>query len=141
QVPAELFDASVARGVRLMTRLLRGSTHTVIARLSALALAGILAASVGGYMVLHNGLLNHGPEYRAEFANAWPLVAGNDVRVSGAVAGSVRKVALTDRGTAEVTFQVRPGVPGPRADASVAIRQVDLLGDTDLSLSLGTASQ
>src|SRR5207253_10061769 len=32
-------------------------------------------------------------------------------------------------------------VPQPRADASVAIRQDDLLGDTDLSLSLGTSSQ
>lgn len=122
-------------------RLLRGSPHTVTARLSALALAGILAAAVGGYAVMHYGLLDSGPEYRAEFADAWPLVAGMDVRISGAVAGSVRKVTLTDHGTAEVTFQLNQGVPQPRADASVAIRQSDLLGDTDLSLSLGHARQ
>ncbi len=122
-------------------RLLRGSTHAVVARLSAIVLALLVAGSVGGYLVLHLGVLDRGPEYRAEFANAWPLVAGMDVRVSGAVAGSVRRVALTNRGTAEVTFQLRPGVPRPRADASVAIRQNDLLGDTDLSLSLGTATR
>jgi virulence factor Mce-like protein len=104
-------------------------------------LTGLLLASVGGYAALHFGLLDKGPEYRAEFLDAWPLVAGMDVRVSGAVAGQVRKVALSNRGTAEVTFQLHPGVPEPRADASVAIRQDDLLGDTDLSLSLGTARQ
>jgi virulence factor Mce-like protein len=122
-----------------MSRLLRGATHEVMARLSALLLAGILVAAVAGFAVLHFGLLDSGPEYRAEFADAWPLVAGMDVRVSGAVAGSVRSVSLTKNGTAEVTFQLEPGVPQPRADASVAIRQDDLLGDSDLSLSLGTS--
>jgi virulence factor Mce-like protein len=119
--------------------LLSGSPNTVVARLSALALAGILVASIAGYAVLHYGLLSTGPEYTAEFADAWPLVPGMDVRISGAVAGSVRAVKLTDRGTALVTFQLDPGVPQPRADASVAIRQDDLLGDTDLSLELGSA--
>jgi virulence factor Mce-like protein len=123
----------------VIRKLLSGSSHTVIARLSALLLAVILVAAVGGYAVLHYGLLDRGPEYRAEFADAWPLVPGMDVRISGAVAGSVRKVTLTGHGTAEVTFQLDPGVPQPRADASVAIRQSDLLGDTDLSLSLGSS--
>jgi virulence factor Mce-like protein len=113
----------------------------VIARLSGLALAAILVASVGAYALLHYGLLASGPEYKAEFADAWPLVPGMDVRISGAVAGSVRDVTLTDHGTAEVTFQLQAGVPQPRADASVAIRQSDLLGDTDLSLSLGHSSK
>jgi virulence factor Mce-like protein len=119
--------------------IFRGSANTVVARLSALALAGILVASLAGYAVLHSGLLDQGPEYKAEFADAWPLVPGMDVRVSGAVAGSVRAVTLTKEGTAAVTFQLDPGVPQPRADASVAIRQDDLLGDTDLSLELGSA--
>ena len=122
-------------------RLLRGATHTVTARLSALLLALLLVVAVGGYAVEHYGWLQQGPEYRAEFLDAWPLVAGMDVRISGAVAGQVRKVALTGSGTAEVTFQLDAGVPQPRADASVAIRQDDLLGDTDLSLSLGTSTR
>lgn len=123
-----------------MKRLLTGTTHVVVARLSALLLAMLVLAAVGAYAVEHFGLFDRGPEYRAEFLDAWPLVAGMDVRVSGAVAGSVRKVALTNKGTAEVTFQLSPGVPQPRSDATVAIRQDDLLGDTDLSLSLGNAA-
>ena len=122
-----------------MNRLMRGSGPEVTARLSALVLAAILAVSVLGYSALHFGWFDRGPEYEAEFTNAWPLVPGMDVRVSGAVVGSVRNVQLTDRGTALVTFQLKPGVPAPRADASVAIRQDDLLGDSDLSLELGTA--
>jgi virulence factor Mce-like protein len=123
-----------------MRRLLEGTTHVVVARLSALLLAALVLVAVGAYAVVHFGVFDRGPEYRAEFLDAWPLVAGMDVRVSGAVAGSVRKVALTSKGTAEVTFQLDPRVPQPRADATVAIRQDDLLGDTDLSLSLGTAA-
>lgn len=123
----------------MRNRLLRGSTPDVMARLSALTLAGVLVLSLAGYAVLHYGLLSRGSEYQAEFADAWPLVPGMDVRVSGAVVGAVRGVQLTDHGTALVTFQLRPGVPAPRADASVAIRQDDLLGDSDLSLELGTA--
>lgn len=122
-------------------RLLRGSTHEVTARLSALALAALLMVSLGTYAVLHFGALDRGPEYRARFVDAWPLVAGMDVRVAGAVAGSVRAVDLNRDGSAEVTFQLRPGVPRPRADASVAVRQVDLLGDTDLELSPGSSPQ
>jgi phospholipid/cholesterol/gamma-HCH transport system substrate-binding protein len=121
--------------------MLRGSAHDVTARLSALVLAAILAASIVGYAALHFGWFDQGPEYQAIFKDAWPLVPGMDVRVSGAVVGSVRRVQLTDRGTALVTFQLRPGVSAPRADASVAIRQDDLLGDSDLSLELGTAAQ
>jgi phospholipid/cholesterol/gamma-HCH transport system substrate-binding protein len=120
--------------------LLRGSGPEVMARLSALALAAILVVSITGYAALHYGWFSQGPEYRAEFQDAWPLVPGMDVRVSGAVVGSVRNVQLTDHGTALVTFQLRPGVLAPRADASVAIRQDDLLGDSDLSLELGTAN-
>ncbi|MHB8690340.1 MAG: MlaD family protein [Solirubrobacteraceae bacterium] len=126
---------------RALDRLLHGSTHEVTARLSALVLSGILVVAIGGYAALHFGWFDQGPEYQAEFKNAWPLVPGMDVRVSGAVVGSVRGVQLTNHGTALVTFQLRPGVPAPRADASVAIRQDDLLGDSDLSLELGAAKQ
>jgi virulence factor Mce-like protein len=122
-------------------RLLHGSGPEVTARLSALLLAVILVASITGYAALHFGWFDQGPEYEAEFTNAWPLVPGMDVRVSGAVVGSVRNVELTDHGTARVVFQLRPGVPAPRADATVAIRQDDLLGDSDLSLELGSAKQ
>jgi phospholipid/cholesterol/gamma-HCH transport system substrate-binding protein len=78
-------------------------------------------------------------EFRAELASARGLVVGNDVRVLGAVAGRVTDVALSPRGTAIVTFTLDDGVPGPRADATAAIRPVDLLGDNYLALDPGRA--
>lgn len=75
-----------------------------------------------------------GRVYHAEFSDARGLVPGNDVRVDGAVAGRVRSIELTRRGTASVAFT---STEPPRADAVAAIRPVDLLGDNYLSLSTG----
>ena len=82
-----------------------------------------------------------GTTLRAEFTDASPLVEGMSVRVSGAVAGSVREIELTDRGTVLVEMNLHDGLPEPRADASASIRQQDLLGDSYLSLSLGDSRQ
>src|SRR3954452_21900913 len=46
---------------------------------------------------------------------------------------------LTDHGTALVTMKLDDGVPRPTADATAAIRPVDLLGDTYLALGPGDA--
>jgi phospholipid/cholesterol/gamma-HCH transport system substrate-binding protein len=79
-----------------------------------------------------------GYEVQAEFADAFPLLEGNAVRVSGAVAGEVKEIELTDRGTSIVTMRLHDGLPRPRADASASVRAEDLLGDNYLSLSLGS---
>jgi len=79
------------------------------------------------------------PTYTARFSNARGLVPGNDVRVAGAIAGRVRDVRLAPDGSAEVRFTVASRA-APRADASAAIRPVDLLGDTYLALSPGAAN-
>ncbi len=81
-----------------------------------------------------------GPRYIAQFSSARGLVAGNDVRVGGAVAGRVRVVRLAKDGSAEVVFTTARRA-APRADARAAIRPVDLLGDTYLALSPGSSSQ
>ncbi|MDX6616009.1 MAG: phospholipid/cholesterol/gamma-HCH transport system substrate-binding protein [Solirubrobacterales bacterium] len=75
----------------------------------------------------------------AEFEDAFPIVAGMNVRISGAVAGSVRGVTLTDHGTAMVTLSLNEGTAPPRSDASAAIRQQDITGDSYVSLSPGSA--
>ncbi|MFL5846050.1 MAG: MlaD family protein [Solirubrobacteraceae bacterium] len=77
--------------------------------------------------------------YTAELTSARGLVKGNDVRVLGAIAGRVQDVALSPHGTARVTFTLDDDAPAPRADAAAAIRPVDLLGDTYLSLDPGHA--
>jgi phospholipid/cholesterol/gamma-HCH transport system substrate-binding protein len=77
----------------------------------------------------------------AEFQDAFPILAGMNVRVNGAVAGSVRDVEVTDEGTAMVTLKLNEGTADPRADASAAIRQQDITGDSYLSLSLGQSPE
>jgi virulence factor Mce-like protein len=82
-----------------------------------------------------------GRTYAVEFTNARGLVAGNDVRVLGAPAGRVTAVTLNRDGTARVSFRLSSRSAPPRQDAAAAIEPSDLLGDTYLSLSPGSASQ
>ena len=77
----------------------------------------------------------------AEFEDAFPILAGMNVRVSGAIAGSVREVELTDEGTAMVTLSLNPGTTPPKEDAAAAIRQQDVTGDSYVSLSPGSAPE
>jgi phospholipid/cholesterol/gamma-HCH transport system substrate-binding protein len=80
-----------------------------------------------------------GSTFQAEFQDARGLVEGNDVRVDGAPAGTVEDMKLTDHGTALVTMKLDDGIQRPTADATAAIRPVDLLGDTYLALDPGNA--
>jgi phospholipid/cholesterol/gamma-HCH transport system substrate-binding protein len=75
---------------------------------------------------------------RAEFTSARGLVEGNDVRVGGAPAGTVDDLELTPQGTAMVTLRLHDGIEPPRADATAAIRPVDLIGDNYIALDLGS---
>jgi len=82
------------------------------------------------------------PVIRAEFTDARGLVGGNDVRINGAPAGTVTSLTLTARGIAMVTMRLDSGLPSalrPRADATAAIRPVDLLGDNYVALEPGRA--
>src|SRR4051794_20439650 len=80
-----------------------------------------------------------GSTYQAEFQDARGLVEGNDVRVDGAPAGTVEDMELTDHGTALVKMKLDDGIRRPTANATAAIRPVDLLGDTYLALDPGDA--
>src|SRR4051794_1671544 len=81
-----------------------------------------------------------GSTFQAEFQDARGLVEGNDVRVDGAPAGTVEHMQLTDQGTALVTMKLDDGIVRPTADATAAIRPVDLLGDTYLALEPGSST-
>ena len=98
---------------------------------------GALAAAVAGAALQLGGGGSGG--YTAEFSDARGLVAGNDVRVGGAIAGRVESVTLTRRGTALVRFTVDSASARPRSDAVAGIRPVDLLGDNYLALSPGAS--
>jgi ABC-type transporter Mla subunit MlaD len=110
----------------------------VIRRLPLLTVA---AAAVLAGVLLYDAVLGNpgGRTWAAEFTNARGLLAGNDVRAGGAVVGRVVSIGLTRRGTALVSFQLSAPAAAPRADAAAAIEPSDLLGDTYMSLSPGSA--
>jgi ABC-type transporter Mla subunit MlaD len=104
---------------------------------AALAVATVIA----GVLLWHAALgISGGRSWTAEFTDARGLVAGNDVRVGGAVVGRVSGISLSRSGTALVRFTLADRRAYPRTDAAAAIRPADLLGDNYLSLSRGTSS-
>lgn len=105
---------------------------TVLVTVGAAALAAVL---------LYDAVLGNpgGPTWAAAFTNARGLVAGNDVRVDGAAVGRVTSISLSRTGSALVRFQLSARRAAPRPDAAAAIEPADLLGDTYLALSPGTA--
>lgn len=106
------------------------------ARLTAAAVVLLCVAGGAGLAALLLG--SDGERYTAEFTSARGLVAGNDVRIDGALAGRVEAVELTRDGHARVAYTLKEQATRPKADAAAAIRPVDLLGDTYLALSPGT---
>jgi virulence factor Mce-like protein len=104
----------------------------------AYALAATAAAIAVGALAW-NAIAGNpgGPTWTAEFTNARGLLAGNDVRVDGAVVGRVTSISLARDGHALVDFQLSARAAAPRADADAAIEAADLLGDNYLSLSPG----
>jgi ABC-type transporter Mla subunit MlaD len=98
-------------------------------RLAAVCLLALVLAGCGGRRAV-----------RAEFDSARGLVEGNDVRYRGAVIGSVDEIELTKRGTALITLALEESAPAPHTDATATIRPADLLGDTYVAYTPGSAA-
>lgn len=82
-----------------------------------------------------------GTTVRAEFEDVYPLLPGMHVRVDGAIAGSVNGIEVTDDGQAMVTMVLNEGTEPPRADATAAVRQQDITGDSYVALEPGEAEE
>lgn len=109
-------------------------------RLSAIAIVTLIAIAVVVVITTSSKEVD-GTEVRAEFVDGWPLVEGMSVRMSGGVVGQVNRLDLSDEGRAVVIMDIDPDAPSLGADASVAVRQQDLLGDTYLDLSPGNSAR
>ncbi len=112
---------------------------SAVAKLAAFSFAGLLLVGVVLLIATSRGAA--GSEFEAEFEDAFGILEGLDVRIGAAPAGTVNKVELTDRGTSLVTMTLLDGIEPPRADATLSVRQQDLLGDTYVSLSPGEADE
>jgi virulence factor Mce-like protein len=111
--------------------------NELMARLVAITTAVLLAGTLAAvYISSHPGA--SGATVKAEFDDVYPLLPGMHVRVDGAIAGSVGDIEITDQGTALVSLELFEGTAPPRADATAAIRQQDITGDSYVALEPGS---
>ena len=71
-----------------------------------------------------------GYQVRAIFDNAFTLISGEDVRVSGVNVGKIKKLEVTEDNRAAVIMDItRPGFDDFREDATCTIRPQGLIGE------------
>lgn len=73
----------------------------------------------------------------ARFADASPLLVGNDIRYAGVKVGEVESMTVVD-GTAEVVMELERSVLPLHTDSRATIRPVTLLGERFLDLDRGS---
>lgn len=108
-----------------------------VARLVAVVLTAGLG--VTGAVV---GLADESPDADgmtivAQFADAGPILSGNEVKVDGVAVGEVTDTKVTD-GHAEVLLKLDPAALPVYSDAQAMIRPVSLLGERYVDLKRGT---
>lgn len=106
------------------------------AALTGLIAVVVLAAAVAGWRTRHDDDRN---SLTAIFANASPLVAGNEVRLDGVKVGTIRSITL-ENGRARVAIRLNDESPALHQDARAVIRPVSLLGERYVDLDAGTDS-
>ncbi len=112
----------------------------MIARLTGVACALLALAAAFVWM----GAKGAGPQpYRVDaiFDNADFLVSGQDVKIAGAVEGSVKAVRLTPDHRARIEMAVRREFGPFRANATCSIRPESLIGEKFVDCDPGTPSQ
>jgi ABC-type transporter Mla subunit MlaD len=104
-----------------------------------IAIAAVLAAGAAGLVANAGASGDH--TYQAELFNAFGLVKGSELRVSGVKAGTITDLGITPQKTALVTFTVGSGFPQFKADASCASQPQSLIAEYFLDCDPGTSTQ
>ncbi len=79
--------------------------------------------------------------YQAELFNAFGLVTGSELRIAGVKAGDITDLDITEQKTALVTFDVGPGFPDLKSDASCSSEPQSLIAEYFLDCQPGTSDQ
>ena len=79
--------------------------------------------------------------YQAELFNAFGLVEGSELRIAGVKAGTITDLDVTAEKTALLTFEVGPGFPELKADASCSSEPQSLIAEYFLDCQPGTSDQ
>ena len=114
-------------------KILDRRTTSDLVKLLVFIVVTTLATSV---LVVLIGNISFTPkhEYRAVFVDATGVVKGDDIRIAGVKVGTVKKVEITDRTRALVTFSVQDTTALSRATRA-DIRYRNLVGQRYISLS------
>jgi virulence factor Mce-like protein len=105
-----------------------------------IVIAGVLLAT-GAVAVLGTGAggdaASGGYQVRAIFDNAFSLIEGEDVRISGVNVGKITKLEVTEDNRAAVVMTIdKPGFDDFRQDAKCTIRPQSLIGERYVECSL-----
>lgn len=116
-----------------MSLLLDRRTRADLVKLLVFIVVTTLAT---GLLVLTIGNISFGGthDYRAVFADATGVNKGDDVRIAGVKVGTVRKVEITDRTRALITFSVKDDQSLSEA-THAAIRYRNLVGQRYVALT------
>jgi phospholipid/cholesterol/gamma-HCH transport system substrate-binding protein len=109
-----------------------------LVKLVAFALVTLTASYLLAATIANTGY-GASTEYRAEFTDVTGLVPGDEIRIAGVRVGDVRRVRVTRRTLAEVTFSMRRDVPLP-AGVRAAVRYRNLVGQRYIALTQGPAA-
>ena len=90
------------------------------------ALAAVIAAMTLGALVLFGGA--GGYEVTAKFINAGQIVKGNPVQTGGTAIGTVKDIAISDDGQAEIKLEVDDEYTPLREGTRAAIKQLSQSG-------------
>jgi ABC-type transporter Mla subunit MlaD len=79
--------------------------------------------------------------YQAELFNAFGLVKGSELRIAGVKAGTITEMDVTPEKTALISFEVGPGFPELKSDASCSSEPQSLIAEYFLDCQPGTSDQ
>ena len=108
------------------------TTSSAVGRIAAVVALAVAAVAVA--LLLFRGGSTY--EITAEFQNASQLVNGSQVVVAGVPSGSVKSIALGDRGQALVTFTVQDPYAPLREGTHATIRSYSLSGIANRQIQL-----
>lgn len=110
---------------------------TPVLRITAVALVAMVSLGASAW-----GMANEPERPRsviAEFADASPLLPGNDVKLNGVKVGEVSSISVHN-GHADVSMTLQPEAFPMHSDASASVRPVSLLGERFVELKRGSPS-
>ncbi|MFC7506083.1 MlaD family protein [Nocardioides sp. GCM10030258] len=105
-------------------------------RFAAVAIAAVLGLAITGRTTI-DMMSTDDPDMYVYFADASPLIKGNDVKASGVKVGSIGSIEV-ENGVAKVGLILNDEVLPIHQDATARVRPVGLLGERFVELDRGT---